>query len=195
MATQSHDAAAAGSPPAAPGHEPVATAAHAAAGGHESSGMPQFDFSWWPGQIAWFLIMFFTVLAFIRWFAVPRLGGTIEAREGKIVGDIAAARQMKDEANASAQAAAVETAQARAGTQKVAAEARAKAQAEIAARLAEEEVKLTAAGLEAEARIAKARDAAMANVHSISAETAQAIVAKLTGKSATSAELAAAARG
>ncbi len=37
--------------------------------------------------------------------------------------------------------------------------------------------------------------AAMANVQSISAETAKAIVEKLTGKSATAAELAAAARG
>ena len=29
-----------------------------AAAGHESSGLPQFDFQWWPGQIAWFLIVF-----------------------------------------------------------------------------------------------------------------------------------------
>lgn len=163
--------------------------------GHGSAGLPQFDFTWWPGQIAWFLIVFFAVLAFMRLFTVPKVGGTIEAREGKIAGDIAEARRMKDEADTQAQAAAVEAAQARGQAQKVAAEARAKAQAEIAARLAQEEVKLAATGAEAEARIAKAREAAMAHVQAIGADTAKAIVEKLTGKSATAAELAAAAKG
>ncbi len=178
--------------PAMPGHEAGAEGAHAAAEGHESGGLPQFDFSQWPGQIAWFLIVFFVVLAFMRFVAVPKVGGTIEAREGKIAGDIADARRMKDEADAQAQAAAVEAAQARAQAQKLAAEARAKTQAEISARLAEEEAKLAAAGAQAEARIAKARDAAMGNVQTIGAETAQAIVEKLTGKAASAAELSAA---
>ena len=194
MQTEDHTAAA-GPMPAEPGHETAAAGAHegaAAAGEHAEGGLPQFDFSWWPGQIAWFLIIFFVVLAFMRLFAVPKVGGTIDAREGKIAGDIADARRMKDEADAQAQVAAAEAAQARAAAQKVGAEARAKAQAEIAARLAEEEAKLAATGAEAEARIAKAREAAMSNVAGIAADTAQAIVQKLTGKSATAAELAAA---
>jgi F-type H+-transporting ATPase subunit b len=194
MAMQTEDHAAAGSLPAAPGHEAAATGAHegAATAEHGKGGLPQFDFSWWPGQIAWFLIIFFAVMAFMRLFAVPKVGGTIDAREGKIAGDIADARRMKDEADAQAQAAAAEAAQARAAAQKVGAEARAKAQAEIAARLAEEEAKLAATGAQAEARIATAREAAMSNVAGIAADTAQAIVQKLTGKSATAAELAAA---
>ena len=179
--------------PAAPGHEPGAAGAHAGAeGGEHAAGLPQFDFAQWPGQILWFLIIFFAVLAFMRLFAVPKVGGAIEAREGKIAGDIADARRMKEEADAQAQAAAAEAAKARAQAQKVAAEARAKAQAEIAARLAEEEAKLAATGAEAEARIASARQAAMAHVATIGSETAAAIVEKLTGKSATAAELAAA---
>jgi F-type H+-transporting ATPase subunit b len=193
MQTEDHTAAA-GPMPAQPGHEAAAVGAHegAAAAEHAEGGLPQFDFSWWPGQIAWFLIIFFLVLAFMRLFAAPKVGGTIDAREGKIAGDIADARRMKDEADAQAAAAAAEAAQARAAAQKVGAEARAKAQAEIAARLAQEEAKLAATGAEAEARIAKAREAAMANVAGIAADTAQAIVQKLTGKSATAAELAAA---
>ena len=195
MAMQTEDHAA----PAAPGHEAGATGVHegaAAAGEHaEKGGLPQFDFAQWPGQIAWFLIVFVTLLLFVRFFAAPKVGGTIEAREGKISGDIAEARRLKDEADAQAQAAAAEAAQARAAAQKVGAEARAKAQAEIAARLAEEEAKLAATGAEAEARIAKAREAAMTNVAGIASDTAKAIVEKLTGKTATAAELAAAAKG
>jgi F-type H+-transporting ATPase subunit b len=191
MAMQTEDHAA----PAAPGEEPGAAGAHegaAAAGGHAEGGLPQFDFAQWPGQILWFLIVFFALLLFVRFFAAPKVGGTIEAREGKISGDIAEARRMKEEADAQAAAAQAEAAQARAAAQKVAAEARAKAQAEIAARLAEEEAKLAAAGAEAEARIAKAREGAMANVAGIASDTAQAIVQKLTGKAASAAELASA---
>src|SRR5687768_2755420 len=130
--------------PAAPGHEPGAAATHEGtehAGGHESSGLPQFDFAWWPGQILWFLIIFGVVLIFIRLFAAPKVGGTIENREGHITGQIAEARRMKDEADRKAEAAAAEMAAARANAQKVASEARAKANAESAARLAEEEAK------------------------------------------------------
>jgi F-type H+-transporting ATPase subunit b len=195
MQTEDHTAAAGLPMPAAPGHEAAAAGAlegAAAAGEHAEGGLPQFDFSWWPGQIAWFLIIFFAVLAFMRLVAVPKVGGTIDAREGKISGDIAEARRLKDQADAQAQVAAAEAAKARAAAQKVGAEARAKAQAEIAARLAQEEAKLAATGAEAEARIAKAREAAMTNVAGIAADTAQAIVQKLTGKPATPAELAAA---
>jgi F-type H+-transporting ATPase subunit b len=159
-----------------------------AAEGH-SSGLPQFDFQWWPGQIAWFLIIFFLMLAFMRLFAVPRVGGTLDERDRRIAGDIAEARRMKDEADAQAQAAQADMAQARAAAQKVGAEARAKAQAEIAARLAEEEAKLAKTSAAAEARIAAAREAAMANVGGIARDAAGAIVEKLTGRAASAGEL------
>ena len=172
--------------------EQEAVAAGAAAAEHGAGGLPQFDPTWWPGQAAWFLIIFLGVLVLMRTVFVPRIGGAITAREDKINGDIAEARRLKAEADAQAQEAASEMAAARASAQKVASDARAKAQAEIAARLAEEEAKLAATGAQAEARIATAREAAMSNVAGIAADTAQAIVQKLTGKSATAAELAAA---
>jgi F-type H+-transporting ATPase subunit b len=160
----------------------------APAEGH-AGGLPQFDFTWWPGEIVWFLIVFFTMMVFVRLFAAPRVGGAIEKRDAHISGQIADARQMKDEADAEAQAAAAEMAEARGRAQRVAAEARAKAQAETAAKLAEEESKLAAAGADAEARINAARDAAMGNVSSIATEAASAIVHKLTGRAPTAAEL------
>ena len=106
--------------------------------------------------------------------------------------DIADARRMKDEAEAQAAQAAAETAQARASAQRLAQDARTKAQAEVSARLAEEEAKLAEQAAVAEARISKARDAAMANVASIASDTAGLIVSKLTGRAATTAELTAA---
>jgi F-type H+-transporting ATPase subunit b len=179
--------------PVAPGETPAPAELHEGtehpAGEHEAGGLPQFDFAWWPGQILWFLIIFAIVLVFMKVFAAPKVGGTIEAREDHINGQIADARRMKEEADAKAEAAAVEVAQARANAQKVASDARAKAGAEAAARLAEEEAKLAQTSAQAEARIAKAREQAMTNVQSIAADAANAIVAKLTGKAASAAEL------
>ena len=184
-----HDAPAHGDPAAAHGAEATHEGTEHA-GGHESSGLPQFDFAWWPGQILWFLIIFAILLVFMKVFGAPKVGGTIEAREGHIAGQIAEARRMKEEADAKAAAAAGELAEARAKAQKVASDARAKAQGEAAARLAEEEAKLAASGAEAEARIAKSRDAAMAKVQGIAADAAGAIVERLTGQAASAAELA-----
>ncbi|MEO8113400.1 MAG: hypothetical protein ABI655_03390 [Phenylobacterium sp.] len=168
----------------------------AAAPGHEegAGGLPQFDVAAWPGQMAWFLVIFAIVLVLMRWVFVPRIGGTIIAREAKITGDVSEARRLKEEADAQAQAAAAETAQARAQAMKLGAEARAKAQAEIAARLAEEGAKLVEIGAAAEARIGAARDKAMGNVGGIAKDAAQAIVLKLTGKAATATEISAAGR-
>ena len=170
----------------------MATATQETTAPADTGGLPQFDFQWWPGEITWFLLIFVFVIAFVRLFAAPRVGGAIDAREGKISGDIADARRLKDEAEAQAAAAAAETAQARAAAQRVAADARAKAQAEVAARLAQEEAKLAETAAVAEARIAKSRDAAMTHVAGIAADAAGAIVGKLTGRVATPAELTAA---
>jgi F-type H+-transporting ATPase subunit b len=167
-----------------------------AAPGHEegAGGLPQFDVAAWPGQMAWFLIFFVIVFILMTRVFVPRIGGTIAEREGKISGDVAEARRLKEEADAQAAAAEAETAQARAQAMKLGSEARAKAQAGISAKLAEEEAKLAATGAEAEARIAAARDAAMVNVGAIAADTAKAIVQKLTGKAASAAEISSAGR-
>ena len=70
--------------------------------------------------------------------------------------------------------------------------ARAKARAEIDKALAAEEARLADVAAVSDAAIAKARDKAMGNVATIAQDTAQAIVAKLTGKAATAAEFSAA---
>jgi len=170
-------------------HEGTAPAAPAA------GGLPQFDPQWWPGQIVWFSVIFLVVFLLMRFVFVPRIGGAIAAREGKIEGDIAEARRLKDEADAQAAEAAADTARARAAAQKLAAEARARAQAAIAERVAAEDARIAETVAAAEVRIDAARDAAMGSVAGIARDTAQAIVAKLTGKAATAAELTAVAKG
>jgi F-type H+-transporting ATPase subunit b len=154
-----------------------------------SSGLPQFDLSQWPGQMVWMLVIFgVMVFLFARVF-VPKVGGTIEARDDKIAGDIAEARRLRDEAQAQSQAAAEELAQARARAQKLAADAKAAVNAEASRRQGEEEARIGQVLALAEQRIAAAKAAAMAEVGGIAAQTAIAIVEKLTGETATAAEV------
>ena len=170
----------------------AATAVALAAGAAESSGgLPQFDIAQWPGQMVWMLIIFAVMFTlFARVFA-PRVGGAIDRREDRIAGDIGDARRLKEKAEAEAAGAAQETAKARARAQALAQDAKARAQNEAAARDAQEQAKLAETLGHAEARIVAARDQAMAKVGEIAAETASAIVEKLTGKAADAAELSA----
>jgi F-type H+-transporting ATPase subunit b len=158
--------------------------------GHEGGGgLPQLQFEHWGGQIVWLLLIFAVLYVVLSKVLLPRVSGAIDERGGKIAGDIADARRMKDEAEAQARAAAAEVAEARAKAQKTAADAKAKASAEAAERQAKEEAVLAEKLAAAEASIQVARDKAMGQVRVVAEETAGAIVEKLTGKAATAAEL------
>jgi F-type H+-transporting ATPase subunit b len=161
-----------------------------------ASGLPQFDLAQWPGEVVWMLVIFAVMLFLFSKVFVPRVGGTISAREDRIAGDIGDARRLKAEADAEAAAAAAETAQARARAQRLALDAKARVQAEAAASDALEQAKLAEHLAKAEMQIASTRDQAMSNVRQIALETAGAIVEKLTGSAPTAAQLSAAqARG
>jgi F-type H+-transporting ATPase subunit b len=171
-----------------------ATAA-AAAAEHGSGGLPQFDLALWPGQMVWMLIIFGVMFILFAKVFVPRVGGAIADREDRIAGDIGKARRLKEEAEAQAAAAADETAKARAAAQKLALDAKAKAHSEAASREAVEEAKLAERLAKAEAMITSTRDEAMTHVSAIASDTAQAMVAKLTGAGATAEEVSAAFAG
>lgn len=167
------------------------TPAADAAASH-GGGLPQFDLSQWPGQIAWLIITFVVLYILFQWVFVPNIGETISQREDRIAGDIKAARRLKEEAEAQARAAAEEMSAARDRAQKLAADAKAEAKSNAAKQRAEEAGRLAKGFADAEARIAAARDSAMQHVHSIAAETAEAMISKLTGSPASSAEIEAA---
>jgi len=162
-------------------------AARAAENG--TSGLPQFDLNQWPGQMVWMLIIFGILFLLFRYVFVPKVGGTIAEREDKIGGDIKEARRLRDEAEVQAKAAADEVAQARARAQRLAADAKAAATSEAEKRQAAEEARLGEVLTAAEGRIAAARAEAMGHVRGIAADTAEAIVARLTGESTTPAEV------
>lgn len=185
------------SAPAVPTHGAEAHAApgttHEATGAeHESGGLPQFEFQHWGGQIAYLLVLFAILYVLVARVFTPRMRRVIDGRASTIAGAIEAARQVQAEAMEQSKAAAADLAEVRAKAQGVASDARAKAAAEAAERSGAEEVKLAAQLAQAETRIAAMRDSAMASVGTVASDTAMAIIDKLTGKSASAADMKAA---
>ena len=92
-------------PPSPDGAAPQATGASTEAQGGASGGLPQFDPTWWGGQIVWLALIFLVLYLALSKVFLPKLGKAIDEREGKISGDIADARRLKQEAEAQAKAA------------------------------------------------------------------------------------------
>jgi F-type H+-transporting ATPase subunit b len=162
-----------------------ADAAAASGGG----GLPQFQMAPWPGEIVWALLIFGLLYLLISKVYLPRVSDTIDAREDKIAGDIGEATRARDAARADLEAAAGELAEARTRAHKVAVDAQEAAKAAAAAGRAEEEARLAQTLAAAEARIAADRAEAMGHVRGIALETAQAMIARLTGLEASAAEV------
>jgi len=185
--------------PADPGHAAPADAGHEAApadaghaagtevphdGGHGEAGFPPFDASTFPSQILWIAITFGLFYLFLKKVIMPRLGGILEVRENRIAQDIEQANKMKEEADAAVAAYEQELATARANANKIGQQSRDNAKAEAETARKSIEASLEAKLADAEARVAKIKDAAMQDVGSIAEETAIAIVSALGGKSA-----------
>lgn len=155
-------------------------------------GLPQFRFEYWGGQIVWLVVLFALLYVLISRVFAPRMRRALDAREQTIQGAIDEARRVQAEADAQAEAGRRELAEARASAQRTAAEAKAAASAEASRRQAEEEAKLSERLSAAEVSIRATRDQAMTSVRTVAADTAQAIVERLTGRSADAAEVEAA---
>jgi F-type H+-transporting ATPase subunit b len=152
-------------------------------------GLPQLRYEYWPGQIVWLLIIFAVLYTVLAKVFLPKVGGTMLARDQRITGDMDEARRLRDQAEAEARAAEAEMNEARARAARTAAEAKARSAAEAAERQAALEAQLGEKLAAAEASIRAARDQAMGHVQAIAADTAASIAEKLTGQAASTAEL------
>jgi F-type H+-transporting ATPase subunit b len=166
-----------------------ATTEHAADAEHGSGGLPQFEFQHWFGQIVYLIFLFAVLYFLIAKVFAPRMRRVFDERSSTISGAVDAARQVQAEAAGQAEAAKREVDEARAASRATAQSAKDRVTSEAAARAAAEEAVVAARIAEAEGAIARTRDAAMANVSTVAADAASAMVERLTGKAPTAAEL------
>jgi F-type H+-transporting ATPase subunit b len=127
------------------------------------------------------VIAFVALYLIVSKFALPRVGGTIDARQKKIDGDLAEAQKFKDESDSALKAYESELAAARSRAQAIGAETRERLNAASDAERKTLEERLSQKLADAEKTIASTRAAAMTNVRGIATDAAAAIVQRLTG--------------
>lgn len=112
---------------------------------------------------------------------LPKIMGTMDARDARVTDDLAAAQAARNAADATEEAYRTRMNESRADALKLAAAAKADAGRATEARVAAADAGLRAQAEEAEARLKAATDAALADIESVAAEAAQDMVQRLAG--------------
>ena len=150
------------------------------AGGHEN--FPPFNAHTFPSQLLWLAISFGALYIVMARVALPKLGGVIQARKGRIAKDLDDAAAMQQKADAAAAAHEKTIAQARAKALAMAQETRDKLTADSAAKRKTLEDELSAKLAAADQQIATMRTQAMSNVEAIARDAAGAITERILGR-------------
>ncbi len=158
----------------------MATSAHTEVPGGKLP-FPPFNQETFASQLVWLAITFVLLYLLMSRLALPRVGGIIEARSGRIEGDLAEAQRLRDETENAMTAYEKTLAEARTNAQAIAAKTRDSLMTEAEGRRKTLEAGLHRKLEEAEKSIGATKTAAMGNVRSIATEAASAIVERLIG--------------
>lgn len=161
----------------------------AAEGGGHKGEFPPFAPQYFLAQVVWLAIAFGALYYILSRYALPRIGGILSERQGRIDADLGEAQRLRGESDAAMKAYEEALTSARASAQRIAGETRdAVARSSDAERKTLED-ELAGKLAEAEARIAATKQSALGNVRGIAAEAAGEIVVRLTGISPAQGEL------
>ncbi|ARE41119.1 ATP synthase B' chain [Rhodovulum sp. P5] len=141
--------------------------------------MPQLDFSTYPNQIFWLIVTLVVIYFVLSRIALPRIGAVLAERQGTISNDIAAAEELKLQAQEAEKAYEKALADARAEAQRIVAETKAEIKADLDAATAKADAEIAAKSAEAEKQIAEIRANAMQSVTEVAKATATDVVTAL----------------
>lgn len=151
-------------------------------GAHGGGEFPPFNTATYPGQLIWLALTFGFLYYMMAKVIVPRMSALIENRRVRIASDLDEAAGMRERAEAAGAAYETSMAEARNKAKAIAQETRDRLAAESEARRKALESELATRIAESEATIRARTDEAMASVRGIAADTATAIVERLTGR-------------
>ncbi|MGK2921954.1 MAG: F0F1 ATP synthase subunit B family protein [Methyloceanibacter sp.] len=143
--------------------------------------MPQLNPLDWGPQLVWLVLTFGILYLLMLWVALPRIGSVIEKRAAHISGDLATAEKFRRETEEAIAAYEQALAEAKQSAHTIVEEGRARLKAETDAERAKLDKELAVKSAEAEARIAKAKAAAMTEVNAVATDVAADIVKQLIG--------------
>ena len=148
---------------------------------HETGGFPPLESEFFASQILWLALTFGLLYFVMSRTLVPRIAGIIENRRDRIAMDLDAAERMRGDADEAQAAYEQDLLEARERSSKIALGARETARSEADAERKRNEAELDNRLEEAQVRIGDIKTKALADVDAIAEETAEAILAALTG--------------
>ncbi|HEX5780194.1 MAG TPA: F0F1 ATP synthase subunit B' [Xanthobacteraceae bacterium] len=154
-------------------------------GGAAKAPFPPFNQDTFGSQLFWLVICFVVLYVLLSRWALPRLASIFAARQGRVEGDLEAAKRLTAESEAAIEAYEKALADARAKAQAIAGETRAEFSAKSDETKRRLEAELAAKLSEAERQIETTKKSAMANVRGIAADAAGEIVKRLIGEAPT----------
>ena len=143
--------------------------------------MPQLDIAFYAPQIFWLFITFAALYLLLARVALPRIGGVLEQRRDRIADDLDEAARFKAQTDDAIAAYEASLASAKTKASAIAQDTRDALGAETDKERHKVEAMLGEKAKEAEARIARTKEQAVANIKEVAADTAQAVVQKLIG--------------
>src|SRR3954469_765159 len=162
--------------------ESVHTSTGAPSGGGHPKVFPPFASETFGSQLLWFAITFGLLYWLMAKLALPRVGEILENRSNSIAADLAEAERLRGESEAAGEAYEKSLGEARAKAKAIAQETREALMAESDAKRKTLEAELARRIADSEATISARTREAMASVRGIAADTAMAIVERLTGR-------------
>ena len=146
--------------------------------------MPQIAqiVSTYASQIFWLLIVFGLIYFGIGKAMLPKVAGTVEARDRKIADDLAEAERARARADEIEAAYRARIAEARTAALKAAQNAKVASAADAEVRVKAADADLAAQAAKAEAELATAQAKALAGIEEVAVEAAQDIVARISGR-------------
>jgi len=148
----------------------------------EGAIFPPFDPGTFGPQLFWLAISFGALYLLMSKVALPRIGEILEVRRDRIEGDLAEAERLRQKTDQAIESYESELATARAKSHALADKNRNEVKEQLDKKRREVETDLARQVASAEARIQKTKTEALTNVEQIAADTAVALVGKLTGK-------------
>jgi F-type H+-transporting ATPase subunit b len=151
--------------------------------------MPQFDPAVWPPQFVWLVICFIALYLVMSRIALPRISAVLEEREFRINESLRKAEALRHDADVAVAAYERLMSQARTKAQEQLRVAREQSAREASERHAELSLRLADDLAAADARIAAARNEAVAGIRDVAVEVAGLAVERLIGEKVSSRSL------
>jgi F-type H+-transporting ATPase subunit b len=151
--------------------------------------MPQLNIGDFAPQLVWLAISFVLLYFLMSRLALPEIGKVLDDRKGRIATDLAEAAKLRDATEAALASYEQALAAARGRAQGIARAAREEMNGEIEKQRAQIDAQINSRMGDAEQRITTLKEAAVGHISEIATETAEALVARFTGKPSSRAEL------